>query len=518
MDNQGWLTPSIAEILLQGPPPPAGDGTIRDQALELQQALSNKNTPARIVNVRLTPSYTMFVAQPESIGRIGNRQNITPEDLRRSLNELNDERDDWTLGIIPNLQDEEGTVGILLRTERHNPLSLRRVIVQNRFRDHPSTVALPLGSTLQQRLMLYDLAEIQHLIIIGEGEAKAHLIRGLLLTLILMNTPSELRFALIGENSPAYEQFVDAPHALGHTLTSAEEAQRLLDGLVNEIQRRVQLFRDREVSSINEYNLSIGDADIKPIPRIILVADTLSADEWAQNRDRWLAPIYDLLMNGAIVGIHLIMTANQLQEPDTPEIIRNSISTGVVLRSRAIGALGNLIRPYQGSIRFVDGFIFERDKPPRVTPVELYAIAEEEIDQTISYWQRAAKQRAENQRVSEDLDLSSLFHPAEETADNDDAPAPPVPQRPKADALVRATTSLGGLPATQNVVRHAEALAAYLGWLGVGPLIDILGISHEQAESIIETLQASGVLESDESATPRFVRLSDNPFEEFMDG
>jgi len=70
MDDANWLTPSIADILDQGATPPGGDGSIRQFMLQLQEELGTLGTPARIVNVRPTPSYTLYVARPDAVGRL----------------------------------------------------------------------------------------------------------------------------------------------------------------------------------------------------------------------------------------------------------------------------------------------------------------------------------------------------------------------------------------------------------------------------------------------------------------
>ncbi|MDQ7024506.1 MAG: hypothetical protein Q9P44_03010 [Anaerolineae bacterium] len=54
-----------------------------------------------------------------------------------------------------------------------------------------------------------------------------------------------------------------------------------------------------------------------------------------------------------------------------------------------------------------------------------------------------------------------------------------------------------------DMIRRAHALASYLGWLGRGPLMDILGFSLQETESIIAILQARQILERSNTPTPR---------------
>ncbi|MEL6526467.1 MAG: hypothetical protein AAFQ07_12240, partial [Chloroflexota bacterium] len=53
-----------------------------------------------------------------------------------------------------------------------------------------------------------------------------------------------------------------------------------------------------------------------------------------------------------------------------------------------------------------------------------------------------------------------------------------------------------------ETVQRAQALATYLGWLGKGPLMDVLGLTLEESEAMIAILQARQILERTTSPTP----------------
>ncbi|MEO0599712.1 MAG: hypothetical protein AAF126_26605, partial [Chloroflexota bacterium] len=96
-------------------------------------------------------------------------------------------------------------------------------------------------------------------------------------------------------------------------------------------------------------------------------------------------------------------------------------------------------------------------------------------------------------------------------------PAPPVPSRPNAQTLARVTEILAESTVSLNAedakrftnlnisvetVQRAQALATYLGWLGKGPLMDVLGLTLEESEAMIAILQARQILERTTSPTP----------------
>src|SRR5215475_1768848 len=136
MDKAGWLTPSLPDILDAGAAPPGGEDYIRAQALELQQAFSEQGTPARIVNVRPTSSRTLYIARLDQVGRVTGRRPVTPTEILRTFARIAEKHPDWTLGFLPQLQDSDGSIGVLVRTEEHKAMSLRQLLIRSSFREH----------------------------------------------------------------------------------------------------------------------------------------------------------------------------------------------------------------------------------------------------------------------------------------------------------------------------------------------------------------------------------------------
>lgn len=521
MDEMNWLTPSIADILDQGSAPPGGDGTIREQTLILQQKLMESETPVRILNVRNTPSYMLFIARPETVGRLGNRRQVTAAEIRRSIGQIAEENRAWRLGFLPQIQDNPDTLGILLRTDDHQALSLRRVLVRGSFRDHPSPLAFTLGNTLEQQLLVEDLADVGHMLIIGADNARMQFVRATLLTLIALNTPGELRFALTGNNAEAYKGFTGTPHTLGRLLHGPSDAQRLLDGLVKELQRRQQWFREEGAADIAAYNAALLRQGKSPLPRILLLVDSLSEPDWQAARDEWMGSLTDLLSGGIQAGIHLILTANQLQAPDVPEAFTALIPLVVVHRSAATPLLDRVKNFHQSLLRFVDAFIVKSGSDD-IIPVEGCVVSDQEIENTIAYWRQAAQKRKQETSplipisgktgVTGMLELPPSMRPNEQPL----PPAPPTPEKPSVETLTRATQALARTVVDtppQVSFQQTQALAAYLGWIGIGPLVDIFEMSVEEAQKTLLVLRTMGIVEDTNSTTPRFLRLVIPPSE-----
>ncbi len=447
MDSLNWLTPAIADILDQGSTPPGGDGSIRDRMLKIQHELEELETPARIVNARPTPSYTLYVARPGNIGRMHNRRAVKANEIKQSLKQIAENHPDWLLGYMPQLRQEDTAVGILLRTDEHRPISLRRLLVRSPFRKHPSTLAFVLGITLEQQLVVDSIDSIGHMLVVGNDNAKQHFIRSTLLTLVTLNTPSELRVAITGESSEAYKYIVGAPHALGRILTKPSDGQRLMDGLVKEIQRRKQSIQDEGVKNIEEYNKQVAPQGKTTLPRIILILDSLSDESWQTQKENWIPTLTTLLEDGLSVGIHLVITVNDEDNLDLPTTSRKNINLKVITRAASKDLSSQIPDFHLSLLRFIDAFVINNQQPDNIVPVELCAVSNAEIKNVVEYWRQTSKQRYQDiqkTKTSKQTGVTGVLTPPPELDNYEVAPpTPPKPKKPSVATLARATQKLG---------------------------------------------------------------------------
>jgi hypothetical protein len=490
VDDNHWLTPTIADILEQGSGMPLSEADIREQLTLLQTKLADLDTPVKIIDVLPTPSYTLFIAKPESVGRLGNRRTVTPNEIRKSIGQLAEENRQWKLGFMPVAPENPDSIGILLRTENHIPLNLRRLMLRNAFRDNASTLAMALGNTLLQQLILYDLATLDGLLIIGTEGAKFHVLQNTLFLLTLLNTPSEIRIAVAGESGGALKSILNVPHLLGKMLTEPEDGVKLIDGFIKEAERRRAGFSEANVTTLDAYNNYLRGNQKPSLPRIILVIDSVSDERWMQTKDRWVAPVQSLLEDGAKIGIHVLMSAAQLDNTHVPKALQARFPIKILSRNAA-GKYPEKIENFHGSLmRFIDAFVLIGEE---ATPIEVSAVSAEEIERATAYWQNAIQTRkgeTPQTPVSAKTGVTQLLK---------------IPTDARSQAIINQLPSV--IPTT--TLHQARALTAYLGWISMGPLQDVLGLNAQEAQEVISVLKASGIVEDSDSPTLRFVRLAD---------
>ena len=467
MDSVNWLTPSVTDILDQGAAPPGGSGSIREYMLMIQRELADLETPARIINVRSSPSYHMFVARPESVGKMGQRRVITPEEIEKSIEKIAAVHADWTLGFAPLVKGEDNAVGILLRTHDHRPHSLRRMLVRDTFRKHPSITAFTCGITLDQQLIVRDIADVGHMLVVGKDTARQHVLNSIMLTFTLMSTPGELRLSLAGDSARAYKIIAGTPHALGRILPDASGGGRLLAGLVKEVQRRQQAFKDENTRTITDYNARQREKNKPDIPRILMVIDSLTDSTWLPFIEEYLPAVQRLLTEGAKVGIHLLLAVDELPASDTLKAVLNHVQTRIILRAAAKDLIKD-IPMHRSQLRFIDAFVFEgrmdQRKDVRITPVEVCAISGVELRRVVDYWRSNARQRqtaaASSTMISGKTGVTGLLQTQESAMLLIKPPVPSEPPRQSLEKAARLFAQDRGAPPTDNHLPSASPAAS----------------------------------------------------------
>jgi DNA segregation ATPase FtsK/SpoIIIE-like protein len=471
-----WLTPSIADILDQSAPPPNNETALREMIAQLQEEFSALQTPVKVINIRPTQSYTLFILQPDVVGWLGTRR-ITPLELRRSAGQIADRRKDWRIGFLPKVDDAPDAVGLLVRTDRHRPLSLRRTLFRSAFRDALAPHSFVLGTTLDEQVIVRNLNTTPHLLIVGESTARQHLLSALLLTFSLFNTPSELLLVTAGSDGDYYAALNELPHLMQAVGNSPENFERALRAVADEMHNRYDQASGRP-PNFEAYNAQRSDLGSTRLARIVVTLDPLTDDKFASVMSTTTPLLRDILINGAQVGIHVIAAVDK--RSDLPSSIKDLFPSQVYLRSAVPNDFINLVSNWHNSLlRFTDAFIID-GQHGEVIPVELSAVSLAELRSAVTYWQSVRAQRGSET-------LSNLVRDVRDTGE-----------------YTAAVSTLNSA-----IDRRAALLAAYLGWVSISALRDIYGIGDNEAAQIIQHLQASGIIENGSSPMLRFIRLAE---------
>ncbi len=531
-DENGWVTPAAADVGVAPAEKPYDAKYLYQQANLIQRRFAELSTPVRIVDVRASPSHLRFLLRPAISGQTSQLGGIT-ENLRPALPGLQRSLKAELVELYPAQKSGEGAV-LLVRPENPIPLSLDYLLGQENFLNITEPTALSLGLSLSQQTIVRDLRSMPHLLIVGDTPQRLHLMSALILQLCLFNTPAEFRFALIGARTEIMDALAQSPHILGGTLHTLKEFRRLLDGLIKHLGQRKNQFNQQNAKTLDEYNEVVKGQPLKPFPRLLITLDAVSVKGWGEDRQAWFSNLYRLVKEGPALGLHVVLAVPDLQSTTVPSQLLELMPEQMILRS-AFNTVNWAQPPAAFPVALIDSMYRANGSAPQ--PIELPEVDNKQIGQILKYWRRVATLRntdspdaapipptgltgylrrtgqtgallaARQQREAEqsDASLSAAILaevPAIIKAERDTKPDLPVvdentPPVPRHFLLL------------EKKYRRAGALAAYLGWLSIGPLIDVLEQSPQDARATLKALQEAGLLEAGESPILRFMRLSE---------
>lgn len=192
-----------------------------------------------------------------------------------------------------------------------------------RFIETKGICEFPIGITFGDRVVTVDLEKVVHLLVAGQtGSGKSTLIRGIITHLIKdKNTRKKVKLYLHLidlKNGAEFNVFRRSSMVKSFSRT-IEEAEKVLNKLSDEVERRYDLFFENDVVNIQEYNKIKG---VKKLSYEICIIDEF-AD--LQDEKGSISIIEHLSRKARAAGIHLILAT---QRPSA-DIINGNIKANV---------------------------------------------------------------------------------------------------------------------------------------------------------------------------------------------
>lgn len=364
--------PDIARVL--DPTRPrlgiAGPGDGQATAAEIQAALTSHGMPCEVSPASLGPQATRF--------NVFLMPGVLPARVERSIDAvtLATRRPAAYAGI------RDGAVLV-------DVANLERQKVQLRTLVESSEALVRLGFVVGagfDGVVTGRLADLPHLLVAGStGGGKSNFLNGLLLSLLLRNTPQDMRLILIDPKQVELAPYARLPHLSdrGIVTDTARAAAHLAD-LVESMELRYTAMREQGVRDWAEYRGKNG----KPVARQVVVVDEL-ADLLMTNPE-----VEDHLVRlgqkGRAAGIHLVLAT---QRPDAKTItpkIKANIPGRVVFRV-ASHVDSKVALDRTGAERLTghgDGLFLDPHAGP--TPVRFQAplVSDDEVARVVAHWVR----------------------------------------------------------------------------------------------------------------------------------
>ena len=156
----------------------------------------------------------------------------------------------------------------------------------------------------------------------------------MLITFLYTKTPEELKIILIDPKKVEFSNYNDIPHLLTPVVTNINNAFRILEKLIVEIEDRCDKFNNIKVKNIQKYNELIEEklkkdskSELNKMPYILVVIDELSNLLFV-DKTKFIELITKISSMSRTTGIYLIATTNQpyAVEKELKEALHSTIS------------------------------------------------------------------------------------------------------------------------------------------------------------------------------------------------
>jgi S-DNA-T family DNA segregation ATPase FtsK/SpoIIIE len=132
---------------------------------------------------------------------------------------------------------------------------------------HP--LDIPLGRDISGRTVVVNLGEMPHVLISGAtGAGKSSAMNSIIMSLVMRDTPDQLRLLLIDPKRVEMGHYNDLPHLLAPVVVDPKKAASALAWAVKEMERRYDLLAESGARDIASYQLMIDEGELTPEPTV----------------------------------------------------------------------------------------------------------------------------------------------------------------------------------------------------------------------------------------------------------
>ena len=223
----------------------------------------------------------------------------------------------------------KSSVGIEVPNPTVRTVGFRELAERDEFLNGKDTYNTILGIDINGDHIYTSVAKMPHGLIAGTtGSGKSVCLNSLLISLLLRNSPNELRLVLVDPKVVEFGDYQDLPHLATPVITDVKLASEALKWATEEMDRRYIAFQAAHVRDLPSYNNKIKNDPRTPnMPRIVVVIEEF-ADLIMTCGNDVETSIQRITQMGRAAGIHLILAT---QRPTT-DIVKGSIKTNIQCR------------------------------------------------------------------------------------------------------------------------------------------------------------------------------------------
>jgi S-DNA-T family DNA segregation ATPase FtsK/SpoIIIE len=284
----------------------------------------------------------------------------------------------------------KAAIGVEVPNEAPSVVTLRELCEDSFFMNHSSRLCVALGKDVSGKNKYADLTKMPHLLIGGAtNSGKSIGLATLITSLLMRNTPKDVRLVMIDPKRVELTLFDHIPHLMCPVIKDTKEAAGVLRAVWREMDRRYDLFSEAGVRNIDGWNAKASFQE--KLPYIVVIIDEL-ADLMIQHKAEVETVIVRLAQLARAVGIHMVLATQRpsvdvitgLIKANIPSRVAFSVASAIdsrtILDSKGAEALIG-----KGDMLFAP---IDANKPTRIQGCY---VSEKEIEAICRFWREQEK-------------------------------------------------------------------------------------------------------------------------------
>jgi S-DNA-T family DNA segregation ATPase FtsK/SpoIIIE len=222
----------------------------------MQQTLAQFEIPVELGDITKGPTITRYELHPAPGVKL---EKITA--LNNNLAAALKAERIHILAPVPG----KSSVGVEVPNSTKTTVIMRDLLEAEEWRNTKARIPLALGKDVYGHPIVSDLSEMPHLLIAGStGAGKSVCINAIITSLLYRFSPDQLRFVMIDPKVVELQHYNNLPHLVVPVVTDPKKVILALRWVVNEMEKRYQIFARVGVRNINSFNSRPKN---KPLPR-----------------------------------------------------------------------------------------------------------------------------------------------------------------------------------------------------------------------------------------------------------
>lgn len=201
------------------------------------------------------------------------------------------------------------TSGLEVPNEKIDMVTLKEVLYDIKDKnDKP--LLIPFGKDISGKVVSETMTKFPHMLVAGtSGSGKSVFLHSFILSLMMRQTPDEVKFLIVDPKQVEFNYYRDCPHLYCPIITEPLEARVALNKMIKEMENRYTLLAEGCFTDLKQYNESMKEEGKDILPYIVIIIDEYN--DLVSALADIEKPIIRLAQKARSAGIHICIATQR---------------------------------------------------------------------------------------------------------------------------------------------------------------------------------------------------------------